>query len=134
MKTFLETQGMLPTEADVYLYTNKNSDLFAIIHVDDIQIMGPSKSKAEKLMRALHTKYILKTVDSNLFLGIHISNTNKDSLKMSQEQYTWKLLERHGMKSFKVAKSPLERKMEPSNTQASAQLKQEYNSIIEGLQ
>lgn len=125
---------MLPTEADVCPYTNKNSDLFALIHVDDIQVMGPNKSNIEKPMRALHKKYKLKTVDSNLFLGIYISNPSKNSLKLSQEQYARKLLERHGMKSCKLVKSPLERMIEPSNKQASAQLKREYNSIIGGLQ
>lgn len=134
MKTFLETQGLLPTEADVCLYTNKNKNLFVIIHVDDIQVMGPIESKVQNLMRALHKKYKLKTVATDLFLGINISNPSKNTLKLSQEQYARKLLTRHGMENCRIAKSPLERLMEPSSSKASAQLVLEYSSIIGGLQ
>lgn len=52
MKKFLETQGMLPTEPDLFLCTNKSKDLFAIIHVDDIQVIGPIKNKVDSLMKA----------------------------------------------------------------------------------
>lgn len=42
---FLRSQGMLPTEADVCLYTNKERSFFTIIHVDDTQLMRLGSSK-----------------------------------------------------------------------------------------
>lgn len=45
MKEFLMTHGMIPTGADVYKYTNKIKDTYIIIHVDDMWVMGPNKSK-----------------------------------------------------------------------------------------
>ena len=134
MRGFLETQGMFPTEADVCLYANKSKDVFIIIHVDDIQVIGPNLAKVEKLMHALNRKYKLKTVKTDMFLGIHISNPDKTTLKLSQGQYARKLLERHGMANCKTAKSPIEHLMEPSSSESSVQLKLEYNSIIGGLQ
>ena len=134
IKSFLATQGMFQTMSDMCLYTNKQKDLFAILHVDDIQILGPSKVKVDKLMEALHMKYKLKSVKTDMFLGIHISTPRKNVLKLSQGQYATKLLERHGLSNCKTAASPMERLMEPSNSVCSPQSKFEYNSMIGGLQ
>lgn len=76
----------------------------------------------------------MKTVKTDLFLGIYISNPSKNILKLSQGQYARKLLERHDMVNCKVAKTPIERLMEPNDSESSAQLKSDYNSIIGGLQ
>lgn len=96
--------------------------------------MGPKVEKIEKLMRALFKKYKLKTVKTDLFLGINISKSDKNILKLSQGQYARKLLERHGLADCKTAEYPLERLMEPNTSECSAHSKFEYNSIIGGLQ
>ncbi|KAI1000334.1 hypothetical protein K3495_g7861 [Podosphaera aphanis] len=134
VKAFLGTQGMFLTTSDVCLYTNKSKDLFVIIHVDDYQVMGPSSKKIDGLMNALHKKYKLKTVKSDLFLGINISNPAKDVLKLSQGKYARKLLDRHELVVCKAAKSPMERLMEPNSSVCSVQSRTEFNSIIGGLQ
>ncbi|KAI1002331.1 hypothetical protein K3495_g5871 [Podosphaera aphanis] len=134
VKAFLATQDMFTATTHVCLYTNKERDLFLIIHVDDFQVMGPNLGKIETLMKALHKKYKLKTVEIDLFPGIHISNPDKNTLKLSQGQYARKLLARHGLQNCKSVNSPLERLMEPNSSQCSAQKKAEYNSIIGGLQ
>lgn len=85
-------------------------------------------------MNALHKWYKLKTVKTDLFLGIHISNPDNRTLKLSQGQYARKLLERHGLTECKVARSPMESLMEPNSSVSSVNLKSEYNSIIGGLQ
>ncbi|KAI0992824.1 hypothetical protein K3495_g15360, partial [Podosphaera aphanis] len=69
VKAFLGTQGMFPTTSDVCLYTNKLKDLFAIVHVDDFQVMGPNLRKIDQLTSALYKKYKLKTVKTDFFLG-----------------------------------------------------------------
>lgn len=84
VKAFLAKLEMFPTKTDVCLYTNKERDLFVIIHVDDFQVMGPDTGKIKTLMKALHKKYKLKAVKTDLFLGIHISNPDKLTLKLSQ--------------------------------------------------
>lgn len=134
VKAFLATQGLLPTTSDICLYTNKEKSLFVITHVDDFQVMGPKLDKIEQLMHALCKKYKLKTVKTDLFLGINISNPTKNVMKLSQGQYAQKLLDRHGLANCKTADYPMERLMEPNTSNCSAQSKLEYNSIIGGLQ
>lgn len=53
IKAFLIKHGMFPSVTDVCLYTNKQRDLFAIVHVDDFQIMGPNINKIDQILQAL---------------------------------------------------------------------------------
>ena len=133
-KSTLAQQGLFPTISDACLYTNKNKDLFVLMHVDDFQVMGPDLKKINQLMHALYKKYKLKTVESNLFLGINIENPDDNTLRLSQGQYARTLIERHGLKDCKPVNTPMERLMEPNTTDSSTQLIKEYNSIVGGLQ
>lgn len=45
-----------PTTSDVFLYTNKENNLFVFLHVDDFQVMGPKLDKIKQLMFALNKK------------------------------------------------------------------------------
>lgn len=85
-------------------------------------------------MQDLQKRYELISVNTDLFLGIQISKTDKNELKLSQGQYARKLLTRHGLEDCKPINIPLERLMEPNEDQCSSQRKMEYNSIIRGLQ
>lgn len=75
----------------------------------------------------------LKVVNTNLFLGIHISNPTEDTLVLSQGHYARTLIARYGLTDCKSA-SPLERLLEPNPQLCSSQDKTEYNSIVGGLQ
>ncbi|KAI0992910.1 hypothetical protein K3495_g15273, partial [Podosphaera aphanis] len=133
-KATLAAQGLHPTTSDVCLYTTSQKDLFVLFHVDDFQVMGPSLDKIEKLMHALYLKYKLKTVNTNLFLGIEIRHPSKDTLELSQGQYARTLLNRHGLSDCKPAASPIERLLEPNGKLCSPKEMTEYNSCIGGLQ
>ncbi|KAI1006624.1 hypothetical protein K3495_g1602 [Podosphaera aphanis] len=133
-KATLASQGLFPTISDVCLYTTSSKDIFVLLHVDDFQVMGPNLSKIESLMHALQKKYNLKTVNTDLFLGIEIKSSPNGTLKLSQGQYARTLINRHGLSDCKIANSPMERLMESNNQQCSQGEKTEYNSCIGGLQ
>ncbi|KAI0993386.1 hypothetical protein K3495_g14798, partial [Podosphaera aphanis] len=71
-KSTLAQLGLFPTTSDICLYTNDENDLFVLMHVDDFQVVSPHQSKIDRLMSALYHKYNLKTVSTDLFLGIEI--------------------------------------------------------------
>ncbi|KAI1003690.1 hypothetical protein K3495_g4518 [Podosphaera aphanis] len=129
----LGSLGLHSTTSDVCLYTNKETDLFVLLHVDDFQVMGPNLKKIGALMYALHKKYKLKSVKTDLFLGLNIKQKN-DIFELSQGHYARTLLKRHRMDQCKPANSPIERLIEPNDAQCSKQDQTEYNSIIGGLQ
>lgn len=114
-KSTLAQLGLFPTTSDICLYTNSEKDLFVLMHVDDFQVVSPHQSKIDQLMSALYRKYNLKTVSTDLFLGIEISHPSTTVLKLSQGQYARTLLNRHGLSDCKSANTPLERMMEPNN-------------------
>ena len=105
-----------------------------MMYVDDFQIMGPNIREIEALMRILHKKYNLKTVTTDLFLGIHIKYPSRNSLVLSQGRYARTLIERHGLKECKPVSHPLEKLLNPSEAECQPHLKAEFNSIIGGLQ
>ncbi|KAI0995347.1 hypothetical protein K3495_g12834 [Podosphaera aphanis] len=134
VKATLAKLGLHPTTSDVCLYTNVQKDVFVVMHVDDFQVMGPDLGKIETLMQALHKKYKLKSVSTDLFLGINITYPRKDTLLLSQGQYARALINRHGLKDCKPAASPLERLMLPNDQESLPDKTTKYNSIIGGLQ
>ncbi|KAI0993216.1 hypothetical protein K3495_g14968 [Podosphaera aphanis] len=132
-KATLAALGLHPTTSDVCLYTNKSHDLFVLLHVDDFQVMGPNRDKIYKLMFALHKKYKLKPVNTDLFLGINISQ-HDNTLTLSQGQYARTLLQRHGLENCKPASTPLNKLTDANTSKCSKEDNHEYNSIIGGLQ
>lgn len=88
----LSKQGLQPTTSDICLYTNAQKDLFVLMYVDDFQIVGPNLDKINNLLKILHNKYNLKTVNTDLFLGIRITNPAEDTLALSQGRYAKELL------------------------------------------
>ncbi|KAI0998773.1 hypothetical protein K3495_g9424 [Podosphaera aphanis] len=129
-KSTLAQLGLLPTTSDICLYTNSEKDIFVLMHVDDFQVVSPHQSKIDLLMSALYRKYNLKTVSTDLFLGIEISHPALEILKLSQGQYTRTLLNRHGLTDCKPANTPMERMMEANNELCTPHEKTEYNSCI----
>ncbi|KAI0996506.1 hypothetical protein K3495_g11676 [Podosphaera aphanis] len=134
VKTTLASLGLHPTTSDVCLYTNKTNDLFVLLHVDNFQVMGPSREKITKLMYSLHKGYKLKPVSTDMFLGIKISQPDSETLELTQGQYARLLLQRHGLDKCKPVNSPLEKLTSPNDSKCSKEELKEYNSIIGGLQ
>lgn len=132
-KATLANLGLYPTISDVCLYINKQKTLFVLLHVDDFQVMGPNRDELNNLMNSLFKKYKIKSVDTNLFLGINIKQSNQ-KLTLSQEQYSKNLLKRHNLENCKSVNTPLEKLMEHYKSHSSKELIKEYNSIVGGLQ
>lgn len=85
-------------------------------------------------MTSSHKQYKLTTVDTNMFLGIHIRDPDNYTLKLSQSKYARKLIKRHGLKDYKSVNKPHERLCEPNASKCSKQQLAEFKSINGGLQ
>ncbi|TKX21153.1 hypothetical protein C1H76_6694 [Elsinoe australis] len=125
--------GLKQSAALYCLYTNKERDLFVIIHIDDFQAFSPYRSKIIKLFKALNQRFPISAVKSDLFLRLKITATT-DQLTITQGHYTRELLKRHGLENCKLAATPLEQLLEPTNDRVVSSRKKEYNSIISGVQ
>lgn len=79
VRATLAKHGLHSKTSDICLYTDSEKDLFVMIYVDDFQVMGPNLNKIDALMSALRNKYNLKSVNTDLFLGINISHPSADT-------------------------------------------------------
>lgn len=107
--------------------------MFVILHVDDFQILGPDKYKIKGLAKALQSKFKLKIVKTDQFLGIHLRHDGVD-LKLSQGRYARELLSRHELTNCKPVATPMERRMDKSSEPVSPTRTVEFNQIKGGLQ
>lgn len=132
-KATLKNNGFFPTVSDVCVYTNKEKDVFVLLHVDDFFVMGPHLAKIDNLMRALEKAYEIKVVNTDQFLGIKITE-DKGRLKMDQGLYARALLTRHGLEKCKTTRYPLEQRLGASVNEPCHSRYTEYNKIVGGLQ
>ena len=114
LKTILVEVGLKPIPVDpgTYLFREGNAWLVLCIHVDDIY---PAYNPAGKVMRdkvlaAIQAKVELKIlgeVDWALKTRIH-RDKKRGILKISQENFVWEMLTRHGFLNIKGADTPTE--------------------------
>ncbi|KAK4635655.1 hypothetical protein CLAFUW4_01819 [Fulvia fulva] len=77
--------------------------------MDDFQIFSKSEKRIDNLIAGLKKKYSIKTVDTNLFLGMYLKLNKKGDLLISQKHYALEKLQKHGLDQAKSVKYPLDR-------------------------
>ena len=120
------------TASDACLFIGNG--VMALMHVDDFQILSPSKSKIDWLINGMRKKYNIKTVETNLFLGLHIISKDPEDIKLSQEHYSREKLQGHGLQQAKSVKYPLDRLYDYSDEKPCKQRYGLLNKIIGELQ
>ena len=80
----LEKLGLRRTASDACLF--QGNGIIVLLHVDDFQICATSEQKIDRLIAGLKKKYSIKTVDTNLFLGLHLTE-NEHVIMVSQAYY-----------------------------------------------
>lgn len=124
--------GMERLKSDACVFTSKG--IIVIMHVDDFQIFSVTQKRADWFLQGLKKKYKIKTVTTDLFLGIHIKPMKDGKVLLSQEHYSVEKLTRHHLLEAKTAKYPLERLYEPSSNPCSKEQYHLFNKIIGELQ
>ena len=129
----LEKLGLRRTVSDACLFMGK--DILVLMHVDDFQILSPSLKKVDWLIKSMRKTYNIKLVDTNLFLGLHITENQKThSMKVSQQHYSKDKLKGHNLENAKGVKYPLDHLCEPSDSPCTKQQYDLFNRIIGELQ
>ncbi|KAK0272832.1 hypothetical protein LTR91_003179 [Friedmanniomyces endolithicus] len=62
------------------------------------------------MKRKLKRKYKIKIVDTNLFLGLHITNLGYCKIKISQKHYSKEKVKGHSLDQAKTVKYLLDRR------------------------
>jgi hypothetical protein len=102
LSTALEVLGYLCLHADHYTFTNKTHDVFVLIFVDDLQITGPNTLVIDTLRASLKTKFTLKELSAQTYLGLQIKrNPSEYLLRLHQRPYAERILQEFGFHDSK---------------------------------
>ena len=79
------------------------------VYVDDLVIASSNSVAANKLKKELTETFQMRDIgDLNYCLGIEFSRDKNGGVKMSQEKYVKKLIEKFRMTEAKTCKTPME--------------------------
>lgn len=120
------------TSSDACLFTGKG--VIVLVHVDDFQIFSPSEQKINEFIKGMSTKYSIKVVESNVFLGIQIINQGPNTTKLSQEHYALEKLRGHQLDNCKPISRPFEHMHTPNECQCTKEDHKVFNQMIGELQ
>ena len=126
-------------EADpcIFVHTNtKGEKTYIALYVDDFLIAGENEDDIAKIKGLLAERFDMKDLGiAENFLGMEIEYREDGSVKLYQERYIQKLLERHGMQDCNPVATPLDTSVKLTKAVDSDTLanSKEYASIVGGL-
>lgn len=101
-----------PADHCVYVKESKEGKLIIITWVDDLIIAASNEERLKEVKEMLAEKFKMKDLGKlKHFLGIDFSQTD-GCVKMSQERYTNKILQRFNMQDCRTRETPCEQKLE----------------------
>ncbi len=101
-----------PADHCVYAKESKEGKVITIIWVDDLIIAASDKERLKNVKEMLAEKFKMKDLGKlKHFLGIDFSQSD-GCVKMSQEKYTNKILQRFNMQDCRARETPCEQKLE----------------------
>lgn len=104
---FMQQFGLKPSNADPCMYTSV--ELYVALYVDDGLVVGHSKSKIDKLLKAMQSKFEITSSIATCYLGIEIiRNQELKTIKLSQATYTRFVLKRFEMLDCNGVKMPID--------------------------
>lgn len=108
---FLLNNGLRQSEADrcIFVHDSKNFTLYLALYVDDGLICGNNILAIKELLSNLHREFQITFKIAEFFVGIQIKrDRDKKKLKIHQEVYTRKILERFNHNSCAPVSTPAE--------------------------
>lgn len=99
--------GFTRSQNDYCLYNKGN--LYLILYVDDLLIVGPSRTEIETVKNFLKTKFNMKDLGDNnlMYLGISIQK-KENGIYLHQTRYLQKVIESYNMNNCRGTNSPMD--------------------------
>jgi len=120
--SFLLTLGFTEAKSDtsLFIYRRGTETVYLLLYVDDIVLTASSQQILHRVIAALKQEFAMKDLGPlHHFLGIAVQR-NRDTLFLSQRQYTLDILARHGMSDCKACSTPVDTCAKVSATAGSA--------------
>lgn len=127
--TFLKKFNLQPLASDNCIFVNKDCNLtkcshkqilIICIYVDDGLVMSNDKRLLNSCLEHLKTKFDITIGFPDIFVGLQIDrNRSTGTIRMHQERYINKILERFGMENSKAVSIPMETQLKLTKDGAS---------------
>jgi hypothetical protein len=108
--SFLISLGFTEAKSDtsLFIYSRGTEIVYLLLYVDDIVLTASSQQLLLRVIAALKKEFAMKDLGPlHHFLGISVQR-QKDSVLLSQRQYTLDILARHGMSDCKPCSTPVD--------------------------
>jgi hypothetical protein len=108
--TYLVSLGFTEAKSDtsVFIYHRGTEMAYLLLYVDDIVLTASSQPLLQQIINALKKEFAMKDLGAlHHFLGVAVQR-QKDSMYLSQRQYTLDILARHGMRDCKPCSTPVD--------------------------
>jgi hypothetical protein len=108
--TYLFSLGFSEAKSDtsLFIYRRGTETVYLLLYVDDIVLTASSQSLLHQVITALKKEFAMKDLGAlHHFLGVAVQR-QKDTLCLSQRQYTLDILARHGMSDCKPCSTPVD--------------------------
>ena len=104
---FLKQEGLVQLTSEQCMFKTNNNSLYLAIYVDDGVVVGENIHEIRELVEKLKTEFEITVIEEpETFLGMEINRT-ENKLKLTQENYTDKVLNKYGMEESKPVSTPL---------------------------
>ena len=121
----------------IWIHENENGErIYIALYVDDLIIAGDNEDDILTIKRRLSERFEMKDLGiAKKFLGIEIEYGSDESVKLHQNQYIQRLIERHGMGECNPVATPLDTsvKLTSITAEEAPADPQEYARIVGGL-
>jgi hypothetical protein len=107
-KDFIFKLDFKQSEADpcVFIRCRQNEKTIVALHVDDGLIASTSSDEADRFMNELKAEFKIVSKEATYFLGLQIERLQEGSIRVSQEGYTKKILEKFQMSNCRPTSTP----------------------------
>lgn len=102
----LKNAGLIPTNADPYIYVNEGKIIFLFVYVDDILIASKDCTMIRGIIEILKSWFVKDLEEAKCYLGIEILK-NRENFCLSQFNYIKNLLMKFGMAVCKTSSTPM---------------------------
>ncbi|XP_066333938.1 uncharacterized mitochondrial protein AtMg00810-like [Miscanthus floridulus] len=107
---YLLTLGFTEAKSDtsLFIYRRGTETVYLLLYVDDIVLTASSQQLLLHMIAALKKEFAMKDLGPlHHFLGVAVQQ-HRDTLILSQRQYTLDILDRHGMSGCNPCSTPVD--------------------------
>jgi len=135
--SFLISLGFTEAKSDtsLFIFSRGTETVYLLLYVDDIVLTASSQQLLHRVIAALKKEFAMKDLGPlHHFLGVAVQR-HRDSVLLSQRQYTLDILARHGMSDCKPCSTPVDTCAKvPADAGPSVADPTAYRSLVGALQ